>query len=82
MFSGLPSFLSHDLAWLIIVPKRVEFSQPSFHFGERVKFCQGQGKDRSWETGRIIGIKFSQQETWMALNGFQGSGIGGLVKGL
>lgn len=65
MFSGLPSFLSHDLAWLIIVPKRVEFSQPSFHFGERVKFCQGQGKDRSWETGRIIGIKFSQQETWI-----------------
>ena len=60
----LSDFLTHDLAWLVIVPKRVEFGQPAFHFGERVKFCQGQGKDRSWETGRIIGMKCAQFDLW------------------
>lgn len=34
----LPPFLPHDLAWLVVVPKRAEFCQPAFHFGERVKF--------------------------------------------
>lgn len=61
----LLSFLPHDLAWLVVVPKRAEFCQPAFHFGERVKFCQGQGKDRSWETGRIVGMKFAQPEFWV-----------------
>lgn len=54
-----------DLVWLIIVPKRVEFCQPSFHFGERVKFCQGHGKDRSWETGRIVGMNFTDSDQWV-----------------
>lgn len=61
----LPPFLPHDLAWLVVVPKRAEFCQSAFHFGERVKFCQRQGKDRSWETERIIGMKFAQPEFWV-----------------
>lgn len=55
---------SDDLAWLIIVPKRAEFCEPQFHFGERVKFCQGQGQERSWETGRITGMKFNDSAQW------------------
>ena len=55
---------SDDLTWLIIVPKRAEFSEPLFHFGERVKFCQGQGRERSWETGRITGMKFDASAQW------------------
>lgn len=57
--------LNYDAAWLITVPKRSEFSEPDFHFGERVKFCPGQGKNCSWETCRIIGIKVSGQDKWI-----------------
>lgn len=57
--------LLQDCAWIIIVPKRAEFSEPLFYFGERVKFEQGKGSDRSWETGRIIGIKYVESEQWI-----------------
>jgi hypothetical protein len=55
----------HEHAWIIAVPKRQEFTQPTFHFGERVKFCQGQGSDRTWETGRITGMHFVEGEQWL-----------------
>ena len=55
----------HEYAWMIAVPKRQEFTQPAFHFGERVKFCQGQGSDRTWETGRITGMHFAEEEQWL-----------------
>lgn len=57
--------LNHDAAWLITIPKRSEFSEPAFHFGERVKFCPGKEGDRTWETGRIVGMKASEQEQWI-----------------
>ena len=60
-----PPLLAKDYAWLVIVPKRAEFSEPLFHFGERVKFCQGQGSDRSWETGRIVGMKLTDFDQWV-----------------
>jgi hypothetical protein len=57
---------SEDIAWLIAVPKRAEFSEPLFHYGERVKFsCVDENGRREWETGRIIGMKFSNGERWM-----------------
>lgn len=59
------SVQDHEHAWIIAVPKRQEFTQPSFHFGERVKFCQGQGIDRTWETGRITGMHFVEGEEWL-----------------
>lgn len=55
----------HEYAWIIAVPKRQEFTQPAFHFGERVKFCQDQGHDRTWETGRITGMHFVEGEQWL-----------------
>lgn len=57
--------LNHDVAWLITVPKRNEFSEPAFHFGERVKVSPGKGNARSWDTGRIIGMKVSEQDKWI-----------------
>ena len=60
-----PPLSLQDHAWIVAVPKRAEFSEPLFHFGERVKFCQGQGGDRSWETGRIIGMKFTDFDQWV-----------------
>jgi hypothetical protein len=60
-----PSLSLQDHAWLVTVPKRVEFSEPLFHFGERVKFRHGHGGNRSWETGRIIGLKFDELEQWV-----------------
>jgi hypothetical protein len=52
---------NQDYAWFIAVPKRYEFTEPTFHFGERVKFCQKQGSERNWETGRIIGMRFVEE---------------------
>jgi hypothetical protein len=49
--------------WIIAVPQRQEFTEPSFHFGERVKFYQGEGSDPPWETGRITGMHF-EGEQW------------------
>jgi hypothetical protein len=53
-----------DCAWFVAIPSRVEFTKPEFHFGERVKFWQGERHDRSWETGRIIGMKFVEPAQW------------------
>lgn len=57
-----------DYAWLIVVPKRQEFTQPKFHFGERVKWCT-EAKSSSWgcQTGRIIGIHFIASHGWTYL---------------
>jgi hypothetical protein len=54
-----------DFAWLISVPKRADFSEPLFHFGERVKVTQGSGRDRTWDTGRILGMKFNEPDQWL-----------------
>lgn len=54
-----------DIAWLVLVPRRFEFTQPLFHLGERVKFSQGQKGDRTWETGRILGLKFDEVADWI-----------------
>ena len=54
---------TNDYVWLIAVPKRAEFSEPPFHYGERVKFStQSENGGRCWETGRIIGMKWKEQE--------------------
>ncbi|HEY9877808.1 MAG TPA: hypothetical protein V6D29_05095 [Leptolyngbyaceae cyanobacterium] len=65
MKASINSVQEHEHAWIIAVPKRQEFTQPSFHFGERVKFCQGQGSDRTWETGRITGMHFVEEAQWL-----------------
>jgi hypothetical protein len=52
------------LAWFVAIPNRREFTQPQFNFGERVKFYQEQGGERTWETGCIIGMKFDA-EHWL-----------------
>lgn len=57
---------SQDLVWLLIVPKRQEFTKPKFHFGERVKW-QGEDRNGTWccRTGRIIGMHFVRlQREW------------------
>jgi hypothetical protein len=54
---------TNDYAWLIAVPKRAEFSEPPFHYGERVKFsCLDEKGRSSWETGRITGMKWKHCE--------------------
>lgn len=65
MVDRRPQLLNHDAAWLITVPKRSEFSEPAFHFGERVKFCPSKGGSCSWETGKVIGMKVSGQDKWI-----------------
>lgn len=55
----------NEYAWFIAIPKRQEFIQPFFHFGERVKFCQGKGTDLDWETGRISGMQFTEEQQWL-----------------
>jgi hypothetical protein len=65
MRNSITSIKQNEQAWFIAVPKRQEFTQPAFHFGERVKFCQGQGYDRVWETGRILGMQFVESEQWL-----------------
>lgn len=64
MSNSINSTMDHEHAWFVAVPKRQEFTQPSFHFGERVKFYQGQGHERTWETGRITGMQFVEGQQW------------------
>lgn len=61
MLSGKTSIPKSDIAWFVAVPSRQEFTQPQFNFGERVKFCQEQGRKQNWETGCITGMKFDSQ---------------------
>ncbi|WP_242024436.1 hypothetical protein [Trichocoleus sp. FACHB-591] len=57
--------IEQDHAWLIAIPKRDEFTQPQFHFGERVKWS-GEDTQGVWsrKTGRIIGLKFTHNFQW------------------
>jgi hypothetical protein len=57
--------IDSDYAWLVAVPKRQEFTQPEFHFGERVKWS-GEDAQGIWfcRTGRIIGMKFTTEQGW------------------
>lgn len=56
---------SQDYAWFIAVPKRQEFTEPKFHFGERVKYS-GEDNNGAWycQTGRIVGMQFSPSQGW------------------
>ncbi|WP_242028549.1 hypothetical protein [Pseudanabaena sp. FACHB-2040] len=57
--------LEQDQAWFIAVPKRQEFSEPSFHFGERVKWSQrDEAGQRLYCSGRIVGMSFQDDEHW------------------
>lgn len=52
-------------AWMIAVPMRAEFTQPQFHFGERVKWLINHDAHRLWLSGRIMGLWFTQpDEQW------------------
>lgn len=53
-----------DLAWFIGVPKCQEFTQPQFHFGERVKWPYEEDGHRSYRTGRIFGMTFTSAQQW------------------
>lgn len=57
--------LEQDQAWFIAVPKRQEFTAPSFHFGERVKWSeQNEVGQRVYCSGRIIGMSFQDDGYW------------------
>lgn len=57
--------IDDDYAWLIAVPKRQEFTQPTFHVGERVKWS-GESTQGHWcrQTGRIMGLTFTTDQCW------------------
>jgi hypothetical protein len=53
-----------DQAWFVAVPKRQEFTEPSFHFGERVKWKEQPSSSHPYyQTGRILGMTF-QADDW------------------
>jgi len=57
-----------DYAWLLGIPKRQEFTQPKFHFGERVKWgTEATSGTWNWQTGRIIGLSFTANRLWTYL---------------
>jgi hypothetical protein len=71
-----PSHVS-DSIWLIAVPK-AEFSEPPFHFGERVKWWIDDKGVRHYLTGRIWGCWYSESEIWeyyIKLDAHQNIGI-------
>jgi hypothetical protein len=52
-------------AWMIAIPMRAEFTQPLFHFGERVKWFVDHNASQFWLSGRITGMLFVQpDERW------------------
>ena len=53
-----------DPAWFVGVPKCQEFTQPQFHFGERVKWSYEEDGHRIYRTGRILGMKFTPAQQW------------------
>jgi hypothetical protein len=55
---------SEDIAWFIGVPKRADFTQPPFHFGERVKWWLDVEGVRHYLTGRIKGMLFTANQDW------------------
>ena len=61
-----PKMLTHDsdAAWFIGVPKCQEFTQPQFHFGERVKWTHEADGHRFYRTGCILGMTFTLAQQW------------------
>ncbi|MCY7277542.1 MAG: hypothetical protein LH702_28350 [Phormidesmis sp. CAN_BIN44] len=61
-----PKTFTHDVdqAWLVVVPKRQEFTQPQFHFGERVKWIDEEKGHGFHRTGRILGMTFTPAQQW------------------
>lgn len=53
--------------WWVSIPQCSEFSEPRFHFGERVKFQYGKKSDRVWESGWVVGMKYDEQALWIYL---------------
>ena len=53
-----------DPAWFVGLPKCQEVTQPQFHFGERVKWTHEENGHRVYQTGRILGMKFTQAQQW------------------
>lgn len=52
-------------AWFVLVPKRQEFPEPIFHFGERVKWIKkSETGQRSYQSGHILGMSCQDGETW------------------
>ena len=45
--------------WLVAVPKRQAFTQPQFHFGERVQW-QIANRLPNWQVGQIVGMEFTE----------------------
>ena len=54
--------LSDEIAWFISVPKQAGFTQPPFHFGERVKWWISVEGVQHWLTGQIRGGWFDDEE--------------------
>ncbi len=61
--------LEQEQAWLVLVPKRQEFNQPPFHFGERVKWAERDASNQHvFQTGRLLGLLFQEDtEEWIGL---------------
>ena len=53
-----------DRVWLVVVPQP-DFTEPQFHFGERVQWA-GENDQRVWQrqTGCIIGMTFIRSHGW------------------
>ena len=53
-----------DPVWLVVVPQ-LHFTEPQFHFGERVQWA-GENDQRVWQrqTGCIIGMTFIRSHGW------------------
>jgi hypothetical protein len=57
--------LEQEHAWFIAVPKRQEFTEPPFHFGERVKWKElDETGECTFRSGRIIGLSFLPKDLW------------------
>ena len=54
-----------DRVWLVVVPQP-DFTEPQFHFGERVQWA-GENDQRVWQrqTGCIIGMTFIRSHGWL-----------------
>ena len=53
-----------DQVWLVVVPQ-LDFTEPQFHFGERVQWA-GENDQGIWQrqTGCIIGMTFIRSHGW------------------
>lgn len=71
------SIPSSEIAWFVLVPKTTEFTQPQFHFGERVKWLVEIDANRQWLTGRIKGMWFAAQQ-WEYLVALDAKSVAGV----